>query len=151
MVKRFPKRCHPGDGPDVERSPASRTSTQHVELEQLPIVIVYDRTQLRRQAIQQMYQRRWLLFTGAMAMRTAAVCHAVDLQYDIAVDPCLYRRLRALQQHIMRRGYLWGQHREMVFFRRSFEAAIRLEEAINAREVNESRKRKSKRRFPALT
>ena len=117
----------------------------------LPVVLVNSGESARRHGINRFYSSKWVSFQDAMVLRTMSVCHAVDLQYLLAVDVQLKKRLRVLEPNVGwslgRQGYLWGQCRDAVYFRRQLAEMIRREEIMNLHEINEAKRRQKKRKF----
>ena len=115
-----------------------------------PVVLVYSREIIRRHGINRLYSSKWVSFQDAMVLRTMSVCHAVDLQYLLSVDVQLKKRLRVLEPNVGwslgRQGYLWGQCRDAVYFRRQLAEMIRREEIMNLHEI-EAKRRQTRRKF----
>ena len=138
------------------RTPRGCSSPVVEEVEEMdwrvfPVVLVYSGEIIRRHGINRLYSSKWVSFQDAMVLRTVSVCHAVDLQYLLAVDVQLKKRLRVMEPNVRwslrRQGYLWGQYREAVYFRRQWAEMIRREEIMNLHEINEAKRRQKRRKF----
>ena len=137
---RTPRGCNRPDVEDVEE----------MDWRVFPVVLVYSREIIRRHGINRLYSSKWVSFQDAMVLRTMSVCHAFDLQYLLAVDVQLKKRLRVMEPNVRlnvrRQGYLWGQYREAVYFRRQLAAMIRREKIMNLHEINEAKRRQKRRK-----